>query len=84
MVGTKFDVIAKENELIFKDSENYITYNENEIKEKLNDIKPTLLKFYLKDAIRNNKWFTNIELDLDKEKEILEKDITALDRKSVV
>lgn len=79
MVGTKFDVMAKENELIFKDSENYLTYNENEIKEKLNDIKPTLLKFYLKDAIRNNKWFTNIELDLDKEKEILEKDITAFE-----
>lgn len=79
MVGTKFDVIAKENELIFKDSENYITYNENEIKEKLNDIKPTLLKFYLKDAIRNNKWFTDIEQDLDKEKEILEKDITAFE-----
>lgn len=79
MVGTKFDVMAKENELIFKDSENYLTYNENEIKEKLNDIKPTLLKFYLKDAIRNNKWFTDIELDLDKEKEILEKDITAFE-----
>lgn len=79
MVGTKFDVMAKENELIFKDSENYLTYNENEIKEKLNDIKPTLLKFYLKDARRNNKWFTDIELDLDKEKEILEKDITAFE-----
>lgn len=79
MVGTKFDVMAKENELIFKDSENYLTYNENEIKEKLNDIKPTLLKFYLKDAARDNKWFTSIELDLDKEKEILEKDITAFE-----
>lgn len=79
MVGTKFDVMAKENELIFKDSENYLTYNENEIKEKLNDIKPTLLKFYLKDARRNNKWFTDIELDSDKEKDILEKDITAFE-----
>lgn len=79
MVGTKFDVMAKENELIFKDSENYLTYNENEIKEKLNDIKPTLLKFYLKDARRNNKWFTDIELNSDKEKDILEKDITAFE-----
>lgn len=79
MVGTKFDVMAKENELIFKDRENYLTYNENEIKEKLNDLKPTLLKFYLKDAARDNKWFTSIELDLDKENEILEKGITAFE-----